>query len=216
MITSSQILASSDSPSPWVSVVVAGIALLGVAATATVQGIFAKRTSDTAGKAVEVSKDTAKGLAERAEADARAKRYQDAASQLGHEKAAVRLAGVYAMAGLADDWRAQRQQCVDVLCAYLRMSPASNLSASGGDGTRSKNDDHGFDRRSCLTFARGVVVARFVLQSPRRRCPRRHLYRPRGRCCTRSRSGQPRQPTRRLPVGSTCSVARFADCLTVR
>ena len=34
---------------------------------------------------------------------------------------AVRLAGVYAMAGLADDWKENRQTCVDVLCAYLRM-----------------------------------------------------------------------------------------------
>ena len=35
--------------------------------------------------------------------------------------AAVRLAGVYAMAGLADDWPENRQTCVDVLCGYLRM-----------------------------------------------------------------------------------------------
>jgi hypothetical protein len=33
----------------------------------------------------------------------------------------VRLAGVYAMARLADDWPDQRQTCIDVLCAYLRM-----------------------------------------------------------------------------------------------
>jgi hypothetical protein len=31
------------------------------------------------------------------------------------------MAGVYAMAGLADDWQDHRQTCVDVLCAYLRM-----------------------------------------------------------------------------------------------
>jgi hypothetical protein len=48
-------------------------------------------------------------------------RYESAAEQLGHEKAAVRLAGVYAMARLADDWEARRQTCIDVLCAYLRM-----------------------------------------------------------------------------------------------
>jgi hypothetical protein len=57
----------------------------------------------------------------RADAEALSKRYQDAANQLGHAKAAVRLAGVYAMARLADDWPEQRQTCVDVLCAYLRM-----------------------------------------------------------------------------------------------
>ncbi|MFG3556541.1 pentapeptide repeat-containing protein [Micromonospora sp. NPDC047557] len=48
-------------------------------------------------------------------------RFTKASEQLGSEKAAVRLAGVYAMAGLADDWREGRQTCIDVLCAYLRM-----------------------------------------------------------------------------------------------
>jgi hypothetical protein len=48
-------------------------------------------------------------------------RFTTAAGQLGDDKPAVRLAGVYAMAGLADDWPQQRQTCVDVLCAYLRM-----------------------------------------------------------------------------------------------
>jgi hypothetical protein len=48
-------------------------------------------------------------------------RFATAAEQLGSDKPAVRLAGVYAMAGLADDWTEHRQTCVDVLCAYLRM-----------------------------------------------------------------------------------------------
>jgi uncharacterized protein YjbI with pentapeptide repeats len=49
-------------------------------------------------------------------------RFAAAADQLGSDKsAAIRLAGVYAMAGLADDWEENRQTCVDVLCAYLRM-----------------------------------------------------------------------------------------------
>jgi uncharacterized protein YjbI with pentapeptide repeats len=49
-------------------------------------------------------------------------RFATAAEQLGsYNKPAVRLAGVYAMAGLADDWEENRQTCVDVLCAYLRM-----------------------------------------------------------------------------------------------
>src|SRR5262245_3638386 len=49
-------------------------------------------------------------------------RFATAAGQLGGDKPpAVRLAGVYAMAGLADDWRENRQTCVDVLCGYLRM-----------------------------------------------------------------------------------------------
>ena len=49
-------------------------------------------------------------------------RFNTVAGQLSSDKPpAVRLAGVYAMAGLADDWPDHRQMCVDVLCAYLRM-----------------------------------------------------------------------------------------------
>jgi hypothetical protein len=48
-------------------------------------------------------------------------RFTTIATQLGDDKAAVRLAGVHAMAGLADDWEENRQTCIDVLCAYLRM-----------------------------------------------------------------------------------------------
>ncbi|MFE9024586.1 hypothetical protein ACFYNL_39405 [Streptomyces sp. NPDC007808] len=48
-------------------------------------------------------------------------RFDTAARLLGHGEAACRLAGVHAMAGLADDWPERRQTCIDVLCAYLRM-----------------------------------------------------------------------------------------------
>ena len=48
-------------------------------------------------------------------------RFTAIAAQLGHDQPAVRLAGVHAMAGLADDWEENRQTCIDVLCAYLRM-----------------------------------------------------------------------------------------------
>lgn len=69
-------------------------------------------------------------------ADLRA-RYAKAAEQLGHAKAAVRLAGVYAMTALSDDWFAagnapQQKVCVDVLCAYLRM-PYEPESADIGE-----------------------------------------------------------------------------------
>ncbi|MEK8141907.1 pentapeptide repeat-containing protein [Streptomyces sp. M10(2022)] len=63
----------------------------------------------------------AEGDARRADAGQLAERYTTAAEQLGHGQAAVRLAGVYALARLADDWVEQRQVCIDVLCAYLRM-----------------------------------------------------------------------------------------------
>lgn len=46
-----------------------------------------------------------------------------AAKQLGDPDVAVRIAGVYAMAGVADEFgsASRRQQCVDVLCGYLRL-----------------------------------------------------------------------------------------------
>ncbi len=48
-------------------------------------------------------------------------RFGAAAEQLGSDNARIRVAGVYALAQLADDWEEQRQTCVDLLCAYLRM-----------------------------------------------------------------------------------------------
>ncbi|KMJ47421.1 pentapeptide repeat-containing protein [Rhodococcus fascians] len=52
-------------------------------------------------------------------------RYTAATEQLGSSSFAVRLAGLYALAALADDWRAidkpsEQQVCIDVICAYLR------------------------------------------------------------------------------------------------
>jgi hypothetical protein len=68
-------------------------------------------------------------------ADLRA-RYAKAAEQLGNPAAAVRLAGVYALAALADDWHEagnfqQQVVCVDLLCAYLRMPYDPNVADSG-------------------------------------------------------------------------------------
>lgn len=50
-------------------------------------------------------------------------RFGAAAAQLGDPDPAVRIAGVYAMAGVADEstTSARRQQCIDVLCGYLRL-----------------------------------------------------------------------------------------------
>lgn len=51
-----------------------------------------------------------------------------AAKQLGDPDVAVRLAGVYAMAGVADQTsNLQQQQCVDVLCGYLRLPYSPEL-----------------------------------------------------------------------------------------
>jgi uncharacterized protein YjbI with pentapeptide repeats len=57
-------------------------------------------------------------------------RFTTAAGQLGNDFPAVRLAGVHALAALADDWEGGRQMCIDVLCAYLRMPPSHLPDAS--------------------------------------------------------------------------------------
>lgn len=46
---------------------------------------------------------------------------QDAINQLGSDKASTRIAGVYALADIADTYRGgYRQRVVDILCGYLR------------------------------------------------------------------------------------------------
>jgi hypothetical protein len=79
-------------------------------------------------------------------------RFATAADQLGADKPpAVRLAGVYAMSGLADDWQESRQTCVDVLCAYLRLpySPRPGADAPAEE---------------LLEFRAGRVVRRTVIR----------------------------------------------------
>lgn len=59
-------------------------------------------------------------------------RFGAAASQLGATDVAVRIAGVYAMAGVADETEgSRRQQCIDVLCGYLRLPYDPDHGASG-------------------------------------------------------------------------------------
>ncbi|MEV0368212.1 pentapeptide repeat-containing protein, partial [Nocardia fusca] len=59
-------------------------------------------------------------------------RFGAAAAQLGATDVAVRIAGVYAMAGVADESDGlRRQQCIDVLCGYLRLPYDAEHGASG-------------------------------------------------------------------------------------
>ncbi len=52
-----------------------------------------------------------------------AERFTQAVDKLGSDSPAVRLGGVHALAGLADDApdNSLRQTCIDVLCAYLQL-----------------------------------------------------------------------------------------------
>jgi uncharacterized protein YjbI with pentapeptide repeats len=67
--------------------------------------------------------ERAKEAARREDTKLYAERFDKATDKLGADAAPVRLAGVHALAALADDWEGGRQTCIDVLCAYLRMPP---------------------------------------------------------------------------------------------
>ncbi|MBO8189196.1 pentapeptide repeat-containing protein [Streptomyces spirodelae] len=62
-------------------------------------------------------------------------RFSTAVSQLGEGSPAIRLGGVHALAGLADDapTRDLRQTCIDVLCAYLRLPYTQKEHLPQGD-----------------------------------------------------------------------------------
>ena len=115
------------------AIIAGGVGIVTLIGTLAAQfyGVF-RTTRDTERALEEQGKQLDRTLAEQREqldrtlAEQRGRtlneRFATAAEQLGSNKTpAVRLAGVYAMVGLADDWEENRQTCVDVLCAYLRM-----------------------------------------------------------------------------------------------
>jgi uncharacterized protein YjbI with pentapeptide repeats len=110
------------SPQVTAAVIAVGGVVLTVIATVAVQISGRRATSrDTQRALEEQRKQLDRTLAEQRTRTLN-ERFATAAGQLGSDKPpAVRLAGVYAMAGLADDWPENRQTCVDVLCAYLRL-----------------------------------------------------------------------------------------------
>jgi uncharacterized protein YjbI with pentapeptide repeats len=77
-------------------------------------------------------------------------RFSQAVDKLGSDSPAVRLGGVHALAGLADDAPddSLRQTCVDVLCAYLRLPFPSDpgdlpdLTPDGTSLTEGERDAH--------------------------------------------------------------------------
>lgn len=67
-------------------------------------------------------------------------RFGAAATQLGSPYTAVRIAGVYAMAVVADESTGdRRQQCIDVLCGYLRLPYSPDTGANHQTGTDRKD-----------------------------------------------------------------------------
>ena len=125
------------SPQVTAAIIAASVSFLTLIGTLAAQYFGRRATSRDTQKALEEQrKQLDRTLAEQRTRTLN-ERFATAAGQLGDDKPpAVRLAGVYAMAGLADDWPENRQTCVDVLCAYLRMpyDPDPGDDAPGRSG----------------------------------------------------------------------------------
>lgn len=65
-----------------------------------------------------------------------------AAEQLGGPSAPIRMAGVYTIAALADANPSHRQQCIDVLCGYIRLPYNVSTNVSGLVGRAYTNSDY--------------------------------------------------------------------------
>lgn len=91
-------------------------------------------------------------------------RFESASDKLGSEHAAVRLAGVHALAHLADDApdRGLRQMVIDVLCAYVRMPYARGPGRSAAQDRF--EDNTGAVRAEQLAFESMREVRHTVLR----------------------------------------------------
>ncbi|MFG3519782.1 pentapeptide repeat-containing protein [Nocardia nova] len=98
-------------------------------------------------------------------------RFGAAAAQLGATDVAVRIAGVYAMAGVADESDGlRRQQCIDVLCGYLRLPYNPELGANHqsklvvkqhratADNTRADDREHHHEYRHNDREVRATIL----------------------------------------------------------
>lgn len=99
-----------------------------------------------------------------------------AAEQLGHEKAAVRLAGLHSLERLANDHPSHRQTIVDIICAYLRMPftpPPDRLPARPIAGNLRNRREPAWQRRSFETsVSNSLIEERFQEQQVRQTAQR--------------------------------------------
>jgi len=92
--------------------------------------------------------------------------YGQSVEQLGHDKAAVRLGGLYSLERLAQDHEEHRQTVVDVVCAYLRMPfhievPESVTDASS-ETVISNDLDEGSEQELQVRLAAQRLLARHL------------------------------------------------------
>ena len=109
------------SPEVTAAIIAGSVGIITVIATVIVQIVGFRSTRANTERQIKATHDQLDRTLAEQRTRTLNERFATAAEQLGSDKPAVRLAGVHAMAGLADDWNENRQTCVDVLCAYLRM-----------------------------------------------------------------------------------------------
>jgi hypothetical protein len=109
------------SPTVEAALIAGGIGIITLIGTLAVQFYGIRKTSGDNEKArAQQREELDRNLAQQRDRTLN-DRFTAIAAHLGDAQSAVRLAGAHAMARLADDWEKNRQPCVDVLCAYLRM-----------------------------------------------------------------------------------------------
>ncbi|WP_436991709.1 pentapeptide repeat-containing protein [Streptomyces sp. enrichment culture] len=108
-----------------------------------------QRIDELAGERAERAQAHTEKIAEANIYDATERRvtelYSQAVEQLGHEKATVRLGGLYSLERLAQHNEEHRQVVVEVVCAYLRMPycpPVGREATVGPEGQNTNTDAH--------------------------------------------------------------------------
>lgn len=118
---------AEDEPEWMRQTMLATVPVAGILAGSVAIGMTIRRQKSTE-RTVELAVENAQFALEQAERDVirgLRERFTVVAEQLGNDAAPVRLAGVYALAALADDWhnrgeRAEDQTCINLLCSYIR------------------------------------------------------------------------------------------------
>src|ERR1700748_705281 len=125
------------SPEVAAAIIAASVSLLTLLGPRAAQYFGRRATSQDTQKALEEQREQLKQTLDEQRGRTLNERFPTAPGQLANDRPpAVRLAGVYAMAGLADDWEENRQTCIDVLCAYLRLPYDPDPGSEGPAGER--------------------------------------------------------------------------------
>jgi len=103
---------------------------LGLTVTAGIGGVVALVVAYRKQRLNETAETRLDAAATREDTKLFNERFGAAAQMLASPEPANQLAGIYALAGLADDWDNGRQTCINVLCGYLRLpyTPPSDLT----------------------------------------------------------------------------------------